>query len=310
MVAVFDDQSDAKEALAALTKGGFPSSKARLTSPESNGTTASKPDSVRETMARRSDHEESLGEKIADFFGMGDDDENTYSEAVRRGSCVLTVDAASDDEADRATDIINEYDPVDIDERAAQWRQTGAHATGGGATKAKGGETTKAKGDETTIPIVEEQLQVGKREIQKGGVRVVSRVTERPVEETVTLREEHATIKRRPADRAATESDEAFKDQSFEVRGTAEEAVVSKTSRVVEEVVIGKEDSTREQTVKGNVRRTDVDVQQMAEGGEAKSSGDRQPSSSRYSGPERRVKSNASYRGPERRRSASTPPIL
>lgn len=296
VVAVFDDQSDAKQALAALTKGGFSSTKARLTSPESSGTTTSAPDSVRATVARRPDHEESLGEKIADFFGFGDDEETTYSEAVRRGSCVLTVDAASDDEAERAADIINEYDPVDIDERAAQWGKSG-EVDERAALLRRGGE--QAEGGETTIPVVEEQLQVGKREMQKGGVRVVSRSTEKPVEETVTLRAEHATVKRRPADRAATESDKAFKDQSFDVRGTAEEAVVSKTSRVVEEVVIGKEGSTREQTVRGNVRRTDVDVQQLAQGGETRDQRDRQQSG--YGGPERRMKANPNYGGPERR---------
>ena len=94
--------------------------------------------------------------------------------------------------------------------------------------------------------------------------------------------------------RPATIADSAFEDQSFEVRGTAEEAVVGKTARVVEEVVIGKESSTREQTVTGNVRKSEVDVEKIG-------SGTGSSTSSRYSGAERRRNPSAPYRGMERR---------
>jgi uncharacterized protein (TIGR02271 family) len=270
LVAVFDDQSEAAQALDALSEGGFSSSRARLTSSESStgGTTSGK-----------AEHDESLGEKVAHFFGFGEQHESTYSEAVRRGSWVLVVDAADDGEAERASDIIERYNPVDIDEREAQWRQSGWQPSLG-------------KGDETKIPIVEEELHVGKREVQRGGIRVIARVSEKPVEETVNLREEHATVERRPVDRAPTESDQAFKEQSFEVRGTAEEAVVGKTSRVVEEVVIGKEGSTREQKIKDSVHKTDVEVEQLGQGSR---------SGQKTNGPDRRMKSSASYRGVERR---------
>jgi uncharacterized protein (TIGR02271 family) len=254
VVAVFDDQSEARQALDALSRGGFPSSRARLTSSQS-------------------EHDESIGEKIAHFFGFGERQESLYSEAVRRGSCVLVVDAADDDEAERASDIIERYNPVDIEERQAQWRESGW-------------QPSQALEGDASIPVVEERLQVGKREVQRGGVRVVSRAVETPVEETVNLREEHATVQRRPADRAAADSDNAFKEQSFEIRTTAEEAVVGKTARVVEDVVIGKESSKREQTIKDSVRKTEVEVQQLGKG-----SGSRQ---------ERR-KSNGSYSGMERR---------
>jgi len=283
LVAVFDNQSEAQQALDALTNKGFSSSNARIASAESLGYSAES------ASASRPDQEESFGDKIANFFGFGDQDE-TYTEAVRRGSYVLTVDAASDDEAERAADIIDEFDPVDIDEREASWRESGWQGSQAAGTALRGGN------EGSRIPIIEEQMTVGKREVQRGGIRVHTRVTETPVEETVNLREEHATVKHRPVDRAATDSDKAFKDQSFEVRGTAEEAVVGKTSRVVEEVVIGKESSTRDQTVKGNVRKTDVDVEQLGQG-----SGNGSSKSGRYGGPERRMNSGASYRGEERR---------
>jgi uncharacterized protein (TIGR02271 family) len=259
LVAMFDEPTEARQALDALSKGGFPSSKARLTARED----------VQERAASSAPRPDgSFGEKVAQFFGFGEQHEATYGEAVRRGGYVLVVDASDDAEAERAFDIIERYRPVDIDERQAQWRQSGW-------------QPASAQSGEATLPVVEEQLQVGKREIQRGGIRVLSRTVERPVEQTVQLREERASVQRRPADRAPTDADQAFKERSFEVRETAEQAVVGKTARVVEDVVIGKESSTREKTIQDNVRKTDVE--QL-----------------RYNGQERR-RSSASYKGMERR---------
>jgi hypothetical protein len=78
------------------------------------------------------------------------------------------------------------------------------------------------------------------------------------------LREEQVKVERRPVDQPATEADmAAFKEGSIEVSETAEEAVVSKTARVVEEVVVGKEVQNRTETIDDTVRRTDVEVEQM-----------------------------------------------
>ncbi len=136
-------------------------------------------------------------------------------------------------------------------------------ATTAGKTHMVGGER------EAVVPVVEEELQVGKRKVEKGGVKVKTRVTETPVEENVHLHEEHVKVERRPANRAATAGDAAFKETTLDLKETAEEAVVAKTARVVEEVVIRKEGSDRTETVKDKVRRTDVDVEKTA--GKAKS---------------------------------------
>jgi uncharacterized protein (TIGR02271 family) len=113
-----------------------------------------------------------------------------------------------------------------------------------------------------TIPVIEEQLEVGKREVELGKVQVSAHVVEKPVNETVTLREEHAAVERRPVNRPATEADlAALKDETIEIRETAEKAVVSKTARVVEEVVVGKEATSTTQQVSDTVRKTVVDVE-------------------------------------------------
>ena len=118
-------------------------------------------------------------------------------------------------------------------------------------------------GREAVVPVVEEELHVGKRKVEKGGVRVETRVTETPVQEQVHLHEEHVKVERRPVNRAATAGDVAFQEGTLELRETAEEAVVAKRARVVEEVHIGLEGRDRTETVRDTVRKTDVDVHKV-----------------------------------------------
>jgi uncharacterized protein (TIGR02271 family) len=155
--------------------------------------------------------------------------------------------------------------------------------------------------EEAIIPVSEERLEVGKREVQTGGVRVVSRIVQKPVEADISLREERATVTRRPVDRAVTNSDTAFQEKSIEVRESAEEAVVGKTARVVEEVRVGKEIDTRQETIRDTVRKTEVDVEQIGTGPAGTARRDGALRAVPYTGPERRRPGNFSYSGPERR---------
>ena len=115
------------------------------------------------------------------------------------------------------------------------------------------------------MQAVEEELSVGKRKVATGGVRVTSSVSETPVEESVTLREEQVEAKRRPADRKLSpeEAEAAFEGKTVELLGTSEEATVRKEARVVGEVALGKQVAEREETVKDTVRRTEVEVEEI-----------------------------------------------
>jgi uncharacterized protein (TIGR02271 family) len=116
----------------------------------------------------------------------------------------------------------------------------------------------------TAIPVVQEDLKVGKREVQRGGVRVFSRVVETPVNESVNLREEHVSVERHAVDRPLSAGDKtAFKEQSIEMREKSEEAVVQKSARVVEEVVVGKQTTQRQEKIKDSVRHTEVQVESL-----------------------------------------------
>jgi uncharacterized protein (TIGR02271 family) len=136
------------------------------------------------------------------------------------------------------------------------------------------GSTTGSTGT-TAIPVVEEQLKVGKREVQRGGVRVFSRVVETPVNESIGLREEHVNVERHRVDQPISTTDTtAFKEQEITLRETAEEAVVEKSARVVEEVVVGKQVSERQEQIKDTVRHTEVEVEQLGGTRSAMSSDD------------------------------------
>lgn len=115
--------------------------------------------------------------------------------------------------------------------------------------------------------MVEEQLQVGKRLVQRGGVRVYSRVVEEPVEENIQLREEKVRVERRAVDRPlGTGEADRLRDQSVEMTETSEEAVVQKRARVREEVIVGKETTQRTEKIRDTVRRTEVEVERLDEG--------------------------------------------
>ncbi|WP_458096507.1 DUF2382 domain-containing protein [Roseomonas sp. WA12] len=145
---------------------------------------------------------------------------------------------------------------------ASSTNTMGTTATAGGA--ASGGMnavSTGATTNEERIPIVEEQLRVGKREADRGRVRVRSYVVETPVSESVTLRDEHVQVERRAVDLPLSAADDAFRERTIEAVEHSEEAVVSKEARVKEELVIRKEAGERTQTVSDTVRHTEVEVE-------------------------------------------------
>jgi len=222
-------------------------------------------------------------------MGVPEEEAHLYAEGVRRGGTLVTV-AADDTNTETVVAVLNSHGAVDIERRAAEWRQRGwtgfrhdaqplshdemarerqtaASAVPGLPSTATAATRPGAAG-EVRVPVTEERLEVGKRPVQTGGVRVYRRVEEHPVREQVSLREEQVTVDRRPVDRPISPADQgAFQERTFEVRETAEEPVVSKQARVAEEVVVRKDASQRNQTVEDTVRRTDVDVQPIGAAG-------------------------------------------
>lgn len=148
-------------------------------------------------------------------------------------------------------------------DKVAGTNVSGAHpeneSAGGAASTTAATGATPLRGEEV-IPIVEERLVVGKREVDRGRIRVRSYVVETPVQEQVTLHEEHVDVQRRAVDRPVTDADRLFQDRTIEATESSEEAVVGKEVRVKEELVVRKDATDRVQTVQDTVRHTEVEV--------------------------------------------------
>jgi uncharacterized protein (TIGR02271 family) len=246
VVAVFDRREDAVKARQDLIQAGCKETNVQLTAQAAG--------------AKPAEADKGFWESLKEFFGA--DDSTTYQEAYRRGGTVLTVDTA-EGQTDQVVAILNRHNPADIDRRVEEWTRAGwqrpATATAAASTSTATGAS--ARKGEVAVPKVEEQLNVGKRREERGGVRIYKRVIEQPVQEQVRLREEHVHVEERPANRPA--GPEAFKEQTIEAREMRERPVVSKEARVVGEVVVGKEATEHTETVKDTVRRTDVQVEQL-----------------------------------------------
>jgi stress response protein YsnF len=185
----------------------------------------------------------------------GDGDE-LVGEIVGRGFAEADARGFAE-EAGAGKRLVAARVPEEEVERAVAVMERHEAARGGGRAGSGRGET---------VQEVEEALSVGKRKVASGGVRVTTHVSERPVQRTVTLREESVEAGRKRADRVLSpeEAEAAFEGRTVEVLGTSEEAVVRKEARVVGEVTLGKQTTERKETVRDTVRRTEVEVEEVA----------------------------------------------
>jgi uncharacterized protein (TIGR02271 family) len=125
--------------------------------------------------------------------------------------------------------------------------------------------TSDIKEEEATIPVVQEELRVGKRKVQRGPVRVFTHVTETPIEESVQLRDETITVERHRVDRLASDADlRNFMESKIEMMETSEEPVISKEAHVVEEITITKRAKDHTEKIRDKVRKTEIDIEGLA----------------------------------------------
>ena len=113
----------------------------------------------------------------------------------------------------------------------------------------------------------EEELRIGKRDVSNGRVKVRSYVTETPVSENVSLRNENVEVTRGTVDQPLTGTEDAFVDRTIEAEEHREEAVVSKDARVVEEISLRRTAEQREETISDTVRKTEVEIDDERDSG-------------------------------------------
>ncbi|KEO71758.1 DUF2382 domain-containing protein [Anditalea andensis] len=112
-----------------------------------------------------------------------------------------------------------------------------------------------------SIPILEEKLDIEKKEEETGRTYIYKTIVENDIEEKIYLKEEHVEVNRKPVDRAATDQDlQTFEEGEMEIKETKEIPVVNKEARVVEEIEIKKTTSNDEHTIYDSIRKTKIDI--------------------------------------------------
>ncbi len=262
LVAAFRNSSDAKSAADDLRDNGFADDNIYISSAAQGET------SVQYDEGKKKNWFTSL------FSHDDAEDQATYDTALHSGHTVVSVQT-NEENLDTAVDTLNSHSPIDVHSQAAGTATSAATAASGttgtrAKTETATNQRTAASAGETAsqaIPVVEEQLRVGKRAVLRGGVRVYTRVVEQPVEENVRLREEKVNVERQAVNRPVNQGDlKGGREQVIEVQEFAEEPVVAKEARVVEEVRVNKQAAERTETVRDSVRHTEVKVENLKPG--------------------------------------------
>jgi stress response protein YsnF len=176
--------------------------------------------------------------------GYEKDKAESYGKALQQGGALIVAEAP-DDKADAALDTMRRFDALNPE----------------ALLEKLGSRTSK---ETQSAQVIEEELEVGVSRTT-GGKRLKTEVSEREVQETVTLHEEKVEVEHTKVDRVLKpeEADKAFQGTTVEVTATTEKPVVSKQAHVVEEVSLSKQSGERDVTVSGTVRRQDVTVEEI-----------------------------------------------
>jgi len=118
---------------------------------------------------------------------------------------------------------------------------------------------------EQRMELIEEELQVGKREVQTGEAVLRKTVHEEKVCEPVELRQERVSIERHPVNREATGAEIGKTEQEIRVPIMGEEVVSRKVPFIREEIVIHKESDVEHREVCERLRKEDVDTSGLQE---------------------------------------------
>ncbi len=119
--------------------------------------------------------------------------------------------------------------------------------------------------ERSTLRRAEEELRIGKREVQAGEVVIGKHVETERVTEPVTVMHERVRVERRPVNEAMSGHAEIGPDE-IRVPVVEEELIVEKRPVVKEELVISKDRMQHTETVDTDVRREEFDVRSTPDG--------------------------------------------
>ena len=243
IVAVYDRAEKAREAARALASSGFVSSDISVL----NSGSVSDKDASDSSVWQR-------------LFGRSVPDEETaaYRRTINPGGAVLTL-RTPDREVDRAMKILNVHGPTNFEDRS------GSTLTSTRMSATAPTETREVDAAEEVLRLAEEQIDIGKQQVATGKSRIRRFVTEQPVEQQITLHEEHYEVSRREVNDPQLAKDIDWNDRTIEVIETSEQPVVTKTARITEEVVIRRRGSDHVETIRDTVRRQQLEVERVPE---------------------------------------------
>ncbi len=140
LVAVFDNRTDAQNAMNELLSSGFTRTDVRLSNADPTGETDSLTGRSDLNIERSHDGDTGITASIKNFFSdlFGSDNAehvSRYEGAVTRGHHVLTLVATSLPEVERGADIVERYGPTDIDENATGTPEIGSSGISAGAMR-------------------------------------------------------------------------------------------------------------------------------------------------------------------------------
>lgn len=118
----------------------------------------------------------------------------------------------------------------------------------------------RAEGEEVAIPLHEEELNVGKRTVEAGGLRLRKIVRTETVQQPVEIKREDVVIERVPAGEREPTT-QAFEGEEIFIPLWREEPVIAKEVRVREEVRARKTEERESRNVSGEIRKEDVEIE-------------------------------------------------
>jgi uncharacterized protein (TIGR02271 family) len=189
-----------------------------------------------------------------------------FESSAGSGRAVLSVTVEDDSRIHQAISILEAHGPIEMDEstEGVEMNQPPASSSSGsagttGPNAAVVQPGTSARNQEEIIPLAKEELEIGKRKVDRGTTRVRRYVVEQPVEREVTLQGERVTIERRRPAGTSPGSGE-FQERIVEVHETDEVPTVDKHAHVAEEVAVRREIAERTEKVRDTIRREEVEV--------------------------------------------------
>ena len=149
------------------------------------------------------------------------------------------------------------------DSVAAQTRQKPATAPRRSKGTREGAGTRQ---ESANVKLHEEQVKIGKRQVDAGRVRLRKIIRTETVNQPVELQREEIVVERVSGPQSGEPASAEFEQEDIFIPLRREEAVVQKEARVREEVRVSKKAQTERQTVSEQVRKEDVEVQRTGAG--------------------------------------------